>query len=123
MTTKSLTDVQRGDTLVLVEYRKDDRTVYVARVGRNYLYITATPDGREMDGRFHRDTGIEDTKIGWKAVLCTPEQYEERSVRSGLLAELRSAGIEILVEVRPDMSTHTLVALLAVVRPREREAP
>jgi hypothetical protein len=113
----------RGDPVIVVEYHKADRPAYVARVGRDYIYIADTPDGSELNTRFHRDSGVQDTQTGWKAVLFTPEQREESLKRRGLLAELRRAGVEIRDDVLPDMSTATLTALLAVVRPTDGEVP
>lgn len=114
-----LPNIKPGDRLVLVEYHKDDRTVYVTRVGRTYIYVAATPDGGEMGTRFHRDSGVEDTQTGYRGVLLTPEQHDESSKRSGLLADLSSAGVEIRPKAQADMPTSTLTALLAVVRPTE----
>ncbi|MFJ8158507.1 hypothetical protein [Streptomyces sp. NPDC094468] len=107
----------RGDPLVLVEYQKDDRVVYVARVGRDYIYVTATLDGPKMPTRFRRDNGAENSPVGWKGVLYTLAQHEESNARAALLDELSRCGVEIAPAFLADMATATLRALRRVVRP------
>jgi hypothetical protein len=114
-----LQGVKVGDSLMLAtgsRYRSDER-VTVARIGRKYLYVAS--GGREMRGRFDRDSGLEDSRVGARQKLYTPEQYDELSQRGALFEGLRAAGIDVRHEVRSNMSTDTLRALLATVQMNE----
>ncbi|MFI9344902.1 hypothetical protein ACIG0D_27105 [Streptomyces sp. NPDC052773] len=118
MTANGLGDVKVGDKLILAtgnRYRGDE-PVTISRVGRKYLYV-AREDGRELRDRFHRDTGVEDSQYGARQRLYTPEQYEEQAQRTSLFDGLRRAGIDVTHEVRSDLTTDQLRALLAVVQP------
>lgn len=116
MTVDGLADVKVGDPLILVtgnRYRGDEN-VTVARIGRQYLYVAA--NGREKRERFDRKTGIEDGNTGVRARLVTQEQYDESKQRASLLDRLRRAGIDVKHEVRSDVTTDQLRALLAVMK-------
>lgn len=119
MTVTGLADVKVGDTLILVtgNRHRGDGPATVSRIGSKYLYIAV--DGREWSGRFDRKTGIEDGNIGVRAQLYTPARYDEIKQRSALLEQLRKAGIEVRSEVRSDLTTDQLRALLAVMQPEE----
>jgi len=116
MAVDGLPNVKVGDSLILMtnnRYRGDE-PVTVARIGRQYLYVAR--NGREMRERFDRKTGVEDGNIGVRSQLVTQEQYDEMKQRAALLEGLRAAGIDVRHEIRADMSTETLRALLAVVQ-------
>ncbi len=116
MTTEFPKDVKVGDPLILVtgnRYRGDE-PVTVARIGRQYLYVTR--DGRgEMRERYDRKTGIEDGTIGVRARLYTQDQYDEIKQRTALFENLRTAGIDVRHEARSEMTTDKLRSILAVV--------
>lgn len=118
MTDTGLAGAKVGDPLILVTGNryKGDENVTVARIGRVYLYV-ARPDSRELNMRFDRKTGVEDGNIGVRARLVTQEQYDESKQRAALYEQLRTAGIEVKHEVRSDITTDQLRALLAVVTP------
>lgn len=94
-----------------------DRLVTVSRIGRKYLYVAS--DGRELRERYDAASGLQDSDRGVRAALYTLEQYDQMNQRTALYKDLREAGIEVRHEVRADMSTDTLRALLAAVRSNE----
>ncbi|KUN03158.1 hypothetical protein AQI95_24690 [Streptomyces yokosukanensis] len=112
-----LPDVKVGDPLILATGNRhcSDEPVTVSRIGRKYLYVTRE-NGREYSGRFHPD-GVEDSQYGARERLYTPEQYDELKQRTGLLERLRQAGIDVKHEVRSEVTTDQLRALLAVIQP------
>lgn len=117
MSKSGLPNVKVGDPLILStgsRYRGDE-PVTVSRIGRKYLYVTRQ-DGREYSGRFHLD-GTEDSKFVGRERLHTPEQYEEMKQRTSLFEQLRQAGIDMRYEVRSEVTTDQLRALLAVMKP------
>ncbi|WP_318205379.1 hypothetical protein [Streptomyces sp. SCL15-4] len=117
MAATGLTDVKVGDPLILVtgnKYRSDE-PVTVSRVGRKYVYVNL--HGREYSQRFHRDTGAEDSQYGAREHLYTPEQYDEMKQRDALFMKLSAAGIDVKYQIRPEVTTDQLRALLAVVKP------
>lgn len=116
MTTTGLADVKVGDKLILAtgnRYRSDE-PVTVARIGRKYLYVNRR--GREYNTRFHLN-GMEDSQHGARERLYTPEQYDELKQRANLFEQLRTAGIDVRHEVRSEVTTDQLRALLAVMAP------
>jgi hypothetical protein len=118
MPATGLEGIKVGDPLILVtgnRYRGDE-PVTVTRIGRVYLYVTR-PGGCELDMRFDRKTGVEGGNVGVRARLATQEQYDESKQRAALYEQLRVAGIEVKHEVRSDITTDQLRALLAVVTP------
>lgn len=114
MSIEGLPNVQVGDSLILStnnRYRGNEN-VTVSRIGRQYLYVAV--NGRELRERFHRATGVEDTKyMGGR--LYTQEQYEEQALRASLFEKLREAGITFEHGVRSTLTTDKLRALLAVM--------
>jgi hypothetical protein len=115
MTVDGLADVKVGDSLILVtgnRYRGDEN-VTVARIGRQYLYVAT--NGHEKRERFDRKTGRESGNVGVRARLVTQEQYDESKQRASLYERLRLAGID----VRVDMRTDQLRAILAIVDEKE----
>lgn len=117
--TIGLDNLKVGDRLMLKtgdRYRADE-PVTVTRIGRKYLYVAATSDGREKREHFNRASGVEVTRSGHPARLYTQEQYDDLAQRQSIFTALLGAGIEIQDRVRPSMSTDTLRALLAVVKP------
>lgn len=115
MTVEGIADVKVGDSLILVtgnRYRGDE-SVTVARIGRQYLYVAT--NGRERRERFDRKTGVEDGNTGVRARLVTQDQYDESKQRTSLFERLRLAGIEVRHEVRANMGTDQLRAILAIV--------
>jgi hypothetical protein len=118
MSTTQLPNVKVGDPLILStsnRYRSDE-PVTVSRIGRKYLYV-ARQDGREVPNRYHRDTGYLDSSYTVSERLYTQEQYEETKQRASLFEKLRQAGIDVRHEVRSEVSTDQLRALLAVIAP------
>lgn len=53
---------------------------------------------------------------------ATPEQYREQAERSELLENLRKAGIDVKYEVRSNVTTDQLRALLTVITADEIRA-
>ncbi|ALO98743.1 hypothetical protein SHL15_7751 [Streptomyces hygroscopicus subsp. limoneus] len=88
--------------------------VTVSRVGSKYVYVTL--HGHERRERYDRTTGIEEGQRGLRGRLLTPEQYEDRTQRASLFAQLLAAGIEVRHDKRADMSTDRLRALLSVMQ-------
>lgn len=118
MAATGLADVKVGDKLILAtgnRYRGDE-PVTVSRIGRKYLYV-ARQDGYELRDRFHRNDGTEDTQYGARQRLYTPEQYEETKQRGSLFERLNEAGLMVKYEIRPEVTTDQLRALLAVLQP------
>lgn len=114
--------IKVGDTLILAtgnRYRSDG-PVTVSRIGSKYVYVAE--NGHEMRGRFHRKDGTEDTQYGARSRLYTPEQYREQAERSELLENLRKAGIDVKYEVRSNVTTDQLRALLTVITADEIRA-
>lgn len=118
MSINGLGDVKVGDQLILStssRYRSDE-TVTVSRIGRKYLYV-ARQDGREVPNRYHRDSGHLDTSYSVSECLYTQEQYEETKQRASLFEQLRQAGIDVRHEIRSEVTTGQLRALLTVIKP------
>lgn len=112
-----LPDVKVGDNLVLVTGNRfrGDEPVTVSRVGTKYVYVTL--HGHERRERFDRKTGVEEGNIGIRSRLITQKQYAEMEQRASLFEQLRQAGIDVRHEVRSEVTTDQLRALLAVMNP------
>ncbi|MPY47185.1 beta barrel domain-containing protein [Streptomyces acidicola] len=117
MSMNGLGNVKIGDNLVLVTGNRfrGDEPVTVSRVGRKYLYVSL--HGYERRERFDRKTGAEEGNVGVRARLMTQKQYEEMNQRRSLFMELLAAGIDVKHEVRSEVTTDQLRALLAVIKP------
>ncbi|MGV9756942.1 beta barrel domain-containing protein [Streptomyces tricolor] len=117
MAATGLADVKVGDPLVLVTGNRfrGDEPVTVSRIGTKYLYVTL--HGHERRERFNRKTGVEEGNVGIRARLMTQPQYDEMKQRESLFMELLAAGINVKHEVRPEVTTDQLRALLAVIKP------
>ncbi|MCG0061760.1 hypothetical protein L0F81_00400 [Streptomyces tricolor] len=116
MAATGLADVKVGDPLVLVTGNRfrGDEPVTVSRIGTKYLYVTL--HGHERRERFDRKTGVQEGN-GVRARLMTQQQYDEMKQRASLFTELLAAGINVKHEVRPEVTTDQLRALLAVIKP------
>ncbi|MFE7899157.1 hypothetical protein ACFU3E_16840 [Streptomyces sp. NPDC057424] len=118
MSINGLGDVKVGDRLILSSsnrYRGDE-PVTVSRIGRKYLYVTRQ-DGREVPNRYLRGTGYLDSSYSVSERLYTQDQYDETKRRASLLEQLRQAGIDLRHEIRSEVTTDQLRALLAVMQP------
>jgi hypothetical protein len=109
-----LKDAKTGDTLVLTHSYpagKPDEEVTVAKVGREYLYVTDAT-GHRLSARYNRDTGNESTAT---SRLYTREGLAEERERAELVNTLRVLGVELPNAQRHGVPVAMLRALEAAV--------
>lgn len=113
----ALEGVKVGDTVLMVEDRREPQEFEVVRVGRTIVYVMQY--GREVG--FRKDTGL-DAKhyAGAGTYLYTKEAWADRQIRAEQRQRLRELGFE--ARFGGQAASYSAAAIAAVIEVLERDS-